>query len=117
MKPSEFVYTDGKMLEELFRPCVALRDDEHWAVFISMFKDGKARSLTEMRERFGLTYHEMKPVLEDLIVGGLVEQFIIYESDYGNLDERYYRISIKGVCFYVRMFDVIVPGRKNLDYR
>ena len=100
-------------VNEIFRPVVALRDDEHWAVFISLFEDGVARRLTEMRERFDSTYHEMKPILDDLIEGGLVEEFIIYSEDYGDLDKRYYRITTFGIRFYVTMFDVVVPRSKK----
>jgi hypothetical protein len=94
----------------------ALRDDEHWAVYISLV-NGEAKSLTEIREDFDSTYHEMKYLLEDLIAGGLVEQFCIYEEDIPNLDLRYYRITTPGLIFYVRIFTSLIPSRKTTPRR
>src|SRR5208337_431315 len=84
------------ILEKMFLVAYALRDNEHWAVFIYLMEHGDPSSLTEIRKEFDSTYWEMRPILEDLVVGGLVEQFSIYDDEWMDLDKRYYRGSIAG---------------------
>jgi len=100
------------LYDVMFSITYGLRSDEHWAVFISLL-GGEVISLTELRAHFDSTYHELLPLLEDLLAGDLVEQFIIYDSDFGNLDRRFYRVSIRGICFYARLMDSCLPRLKK----
>jgi len=93
----------------------ALRDDEHQSVYFCLVTN-KIYSLTELCKGFDSTYHELKPILDDLIEAGLVDQFVIYPTDNGNLDKRLYRISNLGIRFYVLLLEAtlskISPRRK-----
>jgi len=99
----------------MFRTTYALRDNEHWAVWICLVnKDVK--SLTELTALFDSSYHELLPILEDLMVGGLVEQFIVWEWDYGDLDKRYYRATTAGLIWLTRIFDELIPRKGHGRY-
>jgi hypothetical protein len=94
--------------KEIFKSCVALKDDEHWAVFILLLHH-QALTLTEIRVELDSTYWETKPILEDLIRGNLVEQFIMKNEDVGNLDKRYYRITTDGLRFHYLIMEAVFP--------
>lgn len=97
--------------QQYFTTCKALNDDEHWAVYIFLMHH-PLLCLTEISNEFDSTYHEIKPILEDLIRGGLVEQFILKPDDAGDLDKRYYRITIYGYAFYYNLFDCLFPRKR-----
>jgi DNA-binding PadR family transcriptional regulator len=71
---------------------------------------------TEITALFDSSYHELLPILEDLMRGGLVEQFIIWESDYGDLDKRYYRATTRGLIWLTRIFDELLPRKGHGRY-
>jgi len=97
-------------LRELFRQVAALKDDEHWAVWICLMEED-VKSLTGLTKTFDSSYHELLPILENLIEGGLVEQFIIFEDEWADLDRRYYRATTFGIIWYARLFESLIPSR------
>lgn len=102
-----------KELLPAFQAVSALKDDEHWAIFISFIINEETRSLTHIREEFDSTYHDIKPIVDDLIEGDLIEQFILKNEDYPNLDKRYYRISLTGLRFYYNLMDALLPPKQD----
>lgn len=103
-------------IREVMKLIEALKDDEHWALFIRLLLKNDIPTLTDLREEFDSTYHEIKPILDDLIKGDLIEEFFISPHNEGNLDKRYYRVSIQGIRFYYLLMDAILPGREEGQY-
>ena len=111
---------DQKMIDEYltpefleaFLPLTGLTDNEHWAVYIYLLMN-PFMSLTGITKKFDSSYHELKPILEDLIRADLAEQFIMTTDEAGDLDRRFYRVSRRGIRFYCNSFDAIIPRRKQ----
>jgi hypothetical protein len=97
-----------------FRACAALKDNEHWAVYIALMKhDGFA--FDKLVDHFKSNYHEMAVILEDLVNAGLVEEFTIWDSEIGGDYSRiFYRVTTPGIRFYFRIFEAVIPTKNSL---
>ena len=101
-------------IREMMKVVQALYNDEHWAVYIRLLEaKGEISSLTDLREEFESIYHEMKPILDDLIKEDLVEEFYINPRNAWNLDKRYYRVSIQGIQFCFLILDNLIPTKHH----
>jgi hypothetical protein len=95
-----------------FMMCMALKDDEHWAVYISLMKHGECR-FDKLVELFGATYHELFMILDDLENGYVIEKFTIWDEEVGgDLSRYYYRATIYGLQYYARLMDSLFPSKK-----
>lgn len=104
-------------LEGGFRACAALHDDEHWAVYIALMEHGDM-SMHGLAQKFAATYHELALILEDLINGGLVEGFTIWDEDIGGDYKRiYYRATVDGLRFYGRLMESISPLKDDRHFK
>lgn len=103
-------------LEAGMRMFEALSDDEHWAVYIALMKHGDM-SLNTLAMLFGGTYHELVLITDDLIKGGLIEKFVVWEFDEGNYDRTYYRVTTDGLVLYIRVCEAFFPSRDSSLYK